>query len=334
MLKKIISLIICAASAFCITACSNTENQSTSTSSTTKPILKPPSFTDSNSGNTSTDGNKYAYSYSYKSFEENLEEVNTVVKAGLVSIADYGDERVKFTFTVNEVLLGKAEETIDVIVTNWLGFLAGPDGSQIYFSNDGVFSDIHYDNEDFGEFLLMLVRSEDVYNKVNPRYQWQRGMIINLDYIPKSEMYNEPLAKHATGIDVNTCTKEELIDYVCKLSKGNVQDKVISKAETLEDIVSDSENVFHISVKEMQSKGDNAIKSTEIWTCEIKETMKGILPEGRTQISVVFFGDTVKAGEEYIVAVEEIDGSALYRFITTNSLRPVSEKAEIKGYIN
>ena len=331
MLKKIISLIICAATVIGVSACANTEDRSTTTASKVPNIHIP---TGSTSVNVSQNGNMQSHSYKYISFEENLEEVNTVVKAKLVSIADCGDERVKFTFNVNEVLLGKAEETIDVVVTAWLGFLAAPDGRPIYFANDSVFTEYVDGVEENGEFLLMLIRSEDVYNKVNPRYQWQRGMIINLDYIPKSEMYNEPLAKHATGIDINTCTKEELIDYVCKLSKGNVQDKVISKAETLEDIVNESENVFHISVKEMQSKGDNSIKSTEIWTCEIKETMKGILPEGRTQISVVFFGDTVKAGEEYIVAVEEIGGSALYRFITTNSLRPVSEKAEIKGYIN
>ena len=323
MLKRIFAIILCVISVFCIISCGNMENTSTT---------KDPLFI--NNGGTVShnspngEGHGYAASYDYLSFEENLEAVDTIVKANLISISNFGNEYVKFTFKVNETLLGEAEDTVNIYASVMQGALGSPHGYPIYFSEDAVTV-----MEDC-EYLLLIIKSEDVYSELSPRYGWQRGMIINLDDIPASEMYNEPLALHATGIDINTCTEEELIDYVCELTKGNKPKYLISKADTLEEIVDDAEKVFHIEIKSLLGVVSSDLKTTEIWSCEIKATLKGSLSNTIKEVSIIFFPDTVEAGEEYIVAVDGIDSDTFYEFITKDSLRPLSEKAEIKGYID
>ena len=320
-MKKIIAILLCLCTVFCMVACDNSK-----ISSTTKDPLFDQGNRLPNNSHGGTSG--YGAVYDYRSFEDNLKEVDTIVKAKFVSISPVGDEYVKFTFSVSETLLGKVEDTINIYASVMEGTLGSPHGNTIYFSEDSVTV-----MEDY-EYLLMIIKSEDVYSELSPRYGWQRGMIINLDDISASEMYNESLALHATGIDINTCTKEELIDYVCELTKGNEQKHLISKAETLEEIVNDAEKVFHIEVKSLLGEPSSALKTTEIWNCEIKETLKGSLSDTIKEAAIIFFDDTVKAGEEYIVAVNGIDSETFYEFVTKDSLRPISEKNEIKGYID
>ena len=51
-------------------------------------------------------------------------------------------------------------------------------------------------------------------------------------------------------------------------------------------------------------------------------------------IEIEFFADIVIPNKEYIVALDD-DFEIISKSLTTkDSLRPVSEKAEIKGYIN
>ena len=164
-------------------------------------------------------------------------------------------------------------------------------------------------------------------------------MVINLDDIPKSEMYNEPLALHAKGIDVNTCTKEEIIDYVLELV-GDNKPTLLSDAETLEEITKEAYDLVHIKVKSLSGDGnsplsDDAIMATDIMYCEVIESLKGKGSEYEKVVEIVFFDDTVKPGEEYIVALDAFEkGTAYLCFLTPDSLRPISEKAEIKSYID
>lgn len=107
--------------------------------------------------------------------------------------------------------------------------------------------------------------------------------------------------------------------------------KTLSDAETLEEIVADAPAIFQVKPIELLTEVKGDLKHTEIWHCEIIETLKGSV---MGEIQVIFFADTVEVGEEYIVAVEGIDSDVFYGFITKDSLRPVSEKAEIKSYIS
>ena len=62
--------------------------------------------------------------------------------------------------------------------------------------------------------------------------------------------------------------------------------------------------------------------------------LKGKTEEYDKEMEIIFFDGTVKPGDEYIVAIDVFKKEDYIRFLTPDSLRPVSEKAEIKGYVN
>lgn len=61
--------------------------------------------------------------------------------------------------------------------------------------------------------------------------------------------------------------------------------------------------------------------------------MKGDIQKGKF-IYITFFADVVIPGKEYIVALDDAAELEFKKFITKDSLRPVSEKSEIKSYID
>jgi hypothetical protein len=270
--------------------------------------------------------------YPYRTFEEAFAYVDTVVKAKIKGAYNFSKRYDKFTFEVTEVLSGVAGDTIDVYASDLKGHFFANGHIVNFYENDATFNE-------GDEYLLLLGMNSDVYVKVNPMYFLRFAITINLDNISESKMYGEPLELHAKGIDVNNCTKDEIVDYVIKLV-GDNKPKLLSTAETLEEITKEAYDLVHIKIKSLSSDGnsvlsDDAIKATDIMYCEVIESLKGKKPEYDKVVEIVFFDHTVKPGEEYIVAIDDFEkGDAYLRFLTPNSLRPVSEKAEIKGYIN
>ncbi len=313
--KKLVSLILCVASIFCVAACGNE------------------TITKSNSLATGSSlGSGSSALYPYRTFEEAFDYVDTVVKAKIKGSYNFSKRYDKFTFEVTEVVSGVAGDTIDVYASDLKGHFFANGHSVNFYENGVTFNE-------GDEYLLLLAMNSDVYAKVNPMYLLRFATTINLDNLPKSKMYSEPLELHAKGIDVNTCTKEEMVDYVIELV-GDNKPKLLSSAETLEEITNEAYDLVHIKVKSLSSDGnsvlsDDAIKATDIMYCEVIESLKGKGSEYEKEVEIIFFDDTVKPGEEYIVAIDDFEkGDAYLRFLTPNSLRPVSEKAEIKGYIN
>ncbi len=70
-----------------------------------------------------------------------------------------------------------------------------------------------------------------------------------------------------------------------------------------------------------------------MWNCEVKDVLKGNLPEGTKEVKILDVGmtETPAVGAEYIAILE---GEEVFVFTTEFSLRPISEKEKIKGYID
>jgi hypothetical protein len=203
----------------------------------------------------------------------------------------------------------------------------------------GGYGITYYENDKFFEtgetYLLMLKKDSSVYySKKQTFYYTAYATQISLDNISESRMYGESAKRHITGIDIDTCTKEELIEYVRELVKNNkTAKKSISSAETLEEIVRDSTDVVQIKICNPIRQVKNSTKKTEVWECKVTDSLKGDLEKGE-MIEIEFFADIVIPNKEYIVALDD-DFEIISKSLTTkDSLRPVSEKAEIKGYIN
>ncbi|MBQ8404181.1 MAG: hypothetical protein IJX55_07140, partial [Clostridia bacterium] len=105
--------------------------------------------------------------------------------------------------------------------------------------------------------------------------------------------------------------------------------------------VEDSTDIIQVKIKYPTIKLDSKYKDTEIWECEITDILKehpDIGGRGKAEIGkmvdVKFFADIVIPEKEYIVLCDRSGGAYMYTFTTKDSLRPVSEKAEIKSYID
>ena len=315
LFKNITCIMIAVMVVLSVVSCAGVSSQSTSQStlkSTTRPRIPA--------------GPSWDTEVPYVSFEEYCGRVTTVVKAKIVEIADYRENSVKFTFKVTEKLYGTVEDTIYVVHFKDKYSLSDGKGRNITYSE----IDVTLNQND--EYLLALIRSDNVYNYISPKYGWMYGALINLDNLSESEMYNESLSYHISGIDINACTAEEITNYVCDMAKNNgAKEDVASKAETLEEIVNDAPYILQVKLNYIESEANTDIRHTEIWSCTVVDVLKGDV-KGATEIEMLFFGDTVEAGQEYIVSAEKV--GSFYDFITPNSMRPLSEKEQIKGYIN
>ncbi len=272
--------------------------------------------------------------YPYRTFEEMCELATDVVVARIIEPPkEYGENYWKYTIEIRETVVGEASGILELYITSLKCQVLFPNGGRNHnFSELGFES--FYGPLGQNDYLLVLTKSEDVYRTPQVNYTWSCAALIPLDDLKHSDMYysgyRELSADHFTGIDTQTCTREEMIEYVRSLTADNPPGRTLSDAVTLEEMVADAPAIFKVKPTEMLTEVKDDLKHTEIWQCEITETLKG---DAAGEIQVMFFANTVEAGEEYIVAAEMIDGDAFYSFITKDSLRPVSEKEQIKAYI-
>ena len=199
-MKKFFMIILVAMFVFCAASCGDVQS-TTATTATKKPTY----------WGSSVNYDGVIPDLEYKTFEEYCESVTVVVKAKMTEMRGAPNDCFRFVFKVNEVLVGEAEETINVIVYDKLQSVRTPDGVFDFICESGP--DLNVDDE----YLLMLMKTEDETSEFNPYYSWKYATVINLDFLEKSEMYCQSLAPHIKGIDMNTCTKEELTEYVCNL---------------------------------------------------------------------------------------------------------------------
>ena len=319
MLKKIISLLICAASVLCISACDNVE---LTRGNVEFPEVIGPAGNNKFPGMSSSSHGDVIY----RSFETACQEFTNVIIATSTGM----DLDGYWTFDVQESIFGETEDKICMSRGNSLKLVTslGVGYSITYYENDKFF--------ETGEtYLLMLNKDSSVYySKKQTFYYTACAIQISLDNISESRMYGESAKRHITGVDIDTCTREELIEYVRELVKNNEPGKKsISSAETLEEIVRDSTDVVQIKICNPIKQVKNSTKEIEVWECKVTDSLKGDLKKGE-MIEIEFFADIVIPNKEYIVGLDDNFEISVKALTTKDSLRPVSEKAEIKSYID
>ena len=275
-------------------------------------------------------------SYSYWTFESLCEyTVNNIVVATFNGTG-YLCGRKRYDFSVEENVFGETPDEIKVCISNDIITFEHDDRTISDNSSELIF-------EEGKRYLLVLSNFTDVYSDLGNYYIWRCGLQIDIDNLKDSKMYNESLALHMTGdIDINSCTKEEFIEYICDIVEENKSShRRLSDAETLKEAVEDSTDIIQVKIKYPTIKLDSKYKDTEIWECEITDILKehpDIGGRGKAEIGkmvdVKFFADIVIPEKEYIVLCDRSGGAYMYTFTTKDSLRPVSEKAEIKSYID
>ena len=212
MLKKIISLIICAASLLCIAACGDTVTSNT-TPTLTLPrpplgwsscILYPPGY---------HDGIKYE-DIEYLTFEEMCGEVDCIVVVDYIYDIEYNDYYSKYAFNVKESILGDLDGEIEVYVK----FEEDKNYRVMINGKAHYFWEISFDvTQETDDLVLFLTLEEDLPGFSSPQYTWYRAPFINLANLEYSGMYNDYISNHMTGFDFNNATRESVLAYVKSL---------------------------------------------------------------------------------------------------------------------
>jgi hypothetical protein len=102
----------------------------------------------------------------------------------------------------------------------------------------------------------------------------------------------------------------------------------------LEETVKNAPVILHVKFTEYEILETQNSKIYDLmWNCEVKDVLKGNLPEGTKEVKILDVGmtETPAVGAEYIAILE---GEEVFVFTTEFSLRPISEKEKIKGYID
>jgi len=261
---------------------------------------------------------------SYTTFEEALRAATDVVVAQYVGSRSFGEFLTEFEFEVSDRIRGESAERIFIYVENGISISMGK--GIVYRPADITFTEGI-------DYLLPLSKITDVYmNTHNDGFMLIVNIVIDLDELSNSTMYNQPLARHSWMINFNSSmlSRRRVISRVRMLTMFNAPADDFIRSELLEDIINDSPYILVIEISEVRwLSGTSDWMSIDTYYVTIIESLKGdIVVDG--EIVIVFFADTVSVGDRHIVAVEPInEGSMSFDFTSRNSLFSMDQLDEI-----
>ena len=270
----------------------------------------------------------YSYSFEDLTFEEALAEYATdVVVAKYVSHKPFGERKtlMEYEFAVLDRVLGNAADKIFIYTSvedigDDLGALNLPDG----------FTD--------SEYLLALRKiNQPIAHTHEDGYTFIRSIVINLDEPSRSMMVGESLSRHSDGLDFSkkSLSRKSIVSYVKELTKDNPQKSEPIRSEKTQDIMNGSPYVLVVEVNELFKSPRTDWMSIDTYYCTAVKVLKGTIKPGQ-EFLVTFPADTVRPGEQHIVAVKQLEeGSDDWLIFTSkNSLFKMSQSNEITRTIN
>ena len=246
-----------------------------------------------------------------------------IVIAQYVGRRDFGRYLIEFEFEVSDVVFGtEVAETIFVYAS--IELMADV-GSIEYRPGD-------LELEQGVDYLLPLSVMNHPQSIIHEDgFMFRLNIVVDLGHPVNSNMYSEPLAHHALGLDFNdpSLTREAIIEYVEYL----VQDKPITpdiiRSADMRDIIRESPYVWVIEINEVERLAGDIPPSdwlaSDIYHAEIVEVLKGNGEVGY-QFMMVFDVDAVFTGEHHIVATySPPEARSFYRYSSRNSLFSMDE---------
>jgi hypothetical protein len=250
-------------------------------------------------------------SYIYYSFEGVLSVFVTDVAVGqYVGHRAFGEALTEYEFIVSDRVLGSAADRIFVYTEN----------REFDFAFIGD-----------RDYMLPLTQIGLPHAKTHDDgYTLPRGIVIDLNEPPNSVMQNQPLSKHSNGLDFGHrgLSAEQIKTYVSELTKNNPPGRDFIRSERIEDILEGSPNVLIVEIGRPYRPLDMQVTTdwmeTDIYYCTVVQTLKGGKEPGYEFI-MIFLADTVKQGEQHIIAAEplldrSLSESGFYTFTSRNSL--------------
>jgi len=283
------------------------------------------------------DPDLFVYVVAHRTFEETLEDATDVVIAQYVGSRPFGDEDglTEFEFVVLDRVLGDAADTIFIYASNNVGFEVIGDGIRIaHLPREITFNS-------GTEYLLPLEQdSWGVYANIHDDgFRFLESIVIDLDDLSNSTMYNEAIAAHSESLDFDgSISRRDVISRVERLTRNNPPAPDFIRSEEIEDIIHGSPYVLVVEVGEPIRLNENTNSpwhSTDLYEVTVVESLKGY-PEANEEAVVLFFADTVFPSERHIVVVRPIEAGATdwFNFTSRNSLFSMDQLDDIRAIID
>ena len=203
-LKKSLAISLCAATVFCAASCGDVQSSTSETTHKNPSIsiieTRPPNET------VITD-------FEYMTFEEMCAEADYIVVANYVDAVNYNDDYAKFTINVKEAVYGDISGQIDIYLKDSEAFKTSLDGREIQFRESA-----YVVQEKTDDVVLFLKYEENPEGLGFPVYTWQCAPTVNLTKLGMSQMYNEHISHHITGIYFTVSTPAEVLEYIRTLA--------------------------------------------------------------------------------------------------------------------
>ena len=321
-MKRMLVMALMVLYAFFLTACSTPDAQSRLYEIT--PVQPKPS---QNAGT----ADQAELSDLYLDFEQTLLTSTDVVVASFVGQRHFGENLTEIEFNVADRVLGNAADTIFVYFDNATPF--GGTGDALH--TQGILT-----LERETRYLLVLDRLQGATLKTHEDgFTFINNLIINLDNPALSTINNEPLSNHSSQLDFysESLLENSIISFVKDIAANNPPARERIRSDSFSDIIINSPYIFIVEVNEprrlVSAQVTRDWMETDIYFCTIAEVIKGDV-DINLEISVVFFADTVRTGEQYIVAVERIsEGSTTFEITSANSLFIMSQLDEVMSIV-
>ncbi|MCL2408100.1 MAG: hypothetical protein FWC96_00585 [Oscillospiraceae bacterium] len=265
----------------------------------------------------------------YLTFEQVLLHVSTdIVIANYVGSRPFGETVTEFEFTVLDRILGYAADTIFVYASNVNESVMGDTEGLRYNPSTLTFNS-------GTDYLLVLRKLGGAYMKTHPDgYVFSRNLIINLDNLDLSTMYNESLSLHTTEINFNSRSldREQLLAFIAEKTANNTPGRGHIRSKNIVDIVTGSPYILIVEINEFIARAATDFMHNATCFVTVVEVLEGDIDVGPE--TMVFFADTVQPGERHIVAAERLDGGSFLVFTSRNSLFRLDQRDEILAILS
>ncbi len=273
------------------------------------------------------------YVIDYLTFEEACEESDIVVTATFLKSEWFNDKYIRHDFSVKENILGKTEKIISVYENSGEPYV---DEEGQYHENSPLYKRTKLSFKKDAEYLLPLRQNLMGFlaYKTVDAYYLTFDLFVRLDNVSLSQMYSQPLSKHATGINISEkTTGAEILTYVKNITKDFVPEYTYIYSDNMADIIRESNHVVKLKVESLRGETKNTFEHTERYTCTVIEELKGQLIE-KDEYQVYFIAGNVKPGDICIVAVHQSASPEDLMYTSKNSLFSLDQEEQILELIN
>ena len=264
----------------------------------------------------------------YLPFESHLDVATDLVKAEVLSKQESSLEIV-YTIKIKDRYWGEDRGDTVKFALGKHAITSSIGGENITYSP----SDMNY--EIGKEYIFIMQYAVDVY--YDELYYCSVGgnIFLPVEDISNSTMRGEALKKHAQITRYNTV--DQLVSYITEYLQARPEQPTFVgnpyiQSPDLATILKESPYVLRVELVKDMTESYNP---TDIFSCKVKEVLKGDA-EVTPEVTVYFFKNTVKVGDEYIIALEPgyPDATDRFRFSSKNSLFTVDQQADILQHLS